>query len=366
MKNSRGITLLALIVTVIVLIILASISISAITGNNSLINQAIKSKDETGIAEEKELVEKCVAYAKAKHKYGSLTKTDLEDQLEIYTQDRTYVDPESDNPIKVTFTDSGRNYFVDVDGNVTKQRAYSDEVKASLTEGKYVTYKEQPYRVLYDVNSGYDWIELVSVYSFDKITIGKSDPTVPVEEEGYDFAGSNSQFEKARWSFNNYIKTLDTKAQEYLTDLADRSRCIGSNPVNPSLDTDTMFNDNNNHTYFREWNNKFKDKVAYSTTDETQLAKIDAKESDNYGYNLDGYFLASHTANINGTKASFSIRMSYRAGFISYVLLCQVNKYQQYTAENITKGFRPVVRLKESIKIKGGSGSIDSPYTIGL
>ena len=127
MKNSKGITLLALIVTVIVLIILASISISAITGNNSLINQAIKSKDDTGIAEEKELVEKCVAYAKAKHKYGSLTKTDLEDQLDIYAQDKTDVTQGTNNKINVEFIETQHIYIVNQDGEI-KQKSYNPNV----------------------------------------------------------------------------------------------------------------------------------------------------------------------------------------------------------------------------------------------
>ena len=118
MKNSKGITLVALVITIIVLLILASISITAISGNNSIINQAIKSKNDTEMADEKELLERCIAYARAKHKYGSLTKDDLEIQLEIYAQDRTNVDPESDNPIKVTFKETQNTYTIDQDGEI--------------------------------------------------------------------------------------------------------------------------------------------------------------------------------------------------------------------------------------------------------
>ena len=49
-KESKGITLIALVVTIIVLIILAGISISALTGSNGIIDQANNAKDDTQYA----------------------------------------------------------------------------------------------------------------------------------------------------------------------------------------------------------------------------------------------------------------------------------------------------------------------------
>ena len=53
-KNSKGITLIALIVTIIVLIILASITISTLTGNNSIINMALGAREKAEISNERE------------------------------------------------------------------------------------------------------------------------------------------------------------------------------------------------------------------------------------------------------------------------------------------------------------------------
>ena len=52
--NEKGITLIALIVTIIVLLILASVSIAMLTGENGILIQAKKAKEETKIASEKE------------------------------------------------------------------------------------------------------------------------------------------------------------------------------------------------------------------------------------------------------------------------------------------------------------------------
>ena len=40
MKNNKGITLIALVITIIVLLILAGISIAMLTGENGLLNKA--------------------------------------------------------------------------------------------------------------------------------------------------------------------------------------------------------------------------------------------------------------------------------------------------------------------------------------
>ena len=45
LKNERGITLVALVITIIVLIILATVAISFAFGNNGLVNRAEEAKD---------------------------------------------------------------------------------------------------------------------------------------------------------------------------------------------------------------------------------------------------------------------------------------------------------------------------------
>ena len=60
MKNNKGITLVALVVTIIILIILAGISINLVLGDNGIITIAKKAKENTELAkieEEKELNE---------------------------------------------------------------------------------------------------------------------------------------------------------------------------------------------------------------------------------------------------------------------------------------------------------------------
>ena len=55
MKNNKGITLIALVITIIVLLILAGVSIAMLTGENGILTQAERSKVDT---EEAELADK--------------------------------------------------------------------------------------------------------------------------------------------------------------------------------------------------------------------------------------------------------------------------------------------------------------------
>ena len=55
MKNKRGITLISLVITIIVLLILAGITISGIVGNDGILNQSQNAKTKTDLAKEQEL-----------------------------------------------------------------------------------------------------------------------------------------------------------------------------------------------------------------------------------------------------------------------------------------------------------------------
>ncbi len=91
-KNNKGITLIALVVTIIVLLILAGISISMIFGENSIIQKAIDAKQITERSEAKEQAKidilAYVADKTANHQDASL---DDEKIQEILSDNKSYV-----------------------------------------------------------------------------------------------------------------------------------------------------------------------------------------------------------------------------------------------------------------------------------
>lgn len=69
---NKGVTLIALVVTIVVLLILAGISISLLTGDNGTISQANKSKEETEISEEKAVINYAITSSIEKDKYAKI------------------------------------------------------------------------------------------------------------------------------------------------------------------------------------------------------------------------------------------------------------------------------------------------------
>ena len=119
-KKEEGITLIALVTTIVVLLILASITIGAVSGEGGLIGSANEAKEKTEIANEKEVVDRAVVEAMGKNKRGNLVRSELQDELDKITgegETEVTID-EIDYGYFVKFLDSGRIYKVSRDGDV--------------------------------------------------------------------------------------------------------------------------------------------------------------------------------------------------------------------------------------------------------
>ena len=118
LQTQKGITLLVLVITIIVLLILAGITIGALTGENGIINNTKNAKEETEIANEKEIVEKATVEAMGKNKYGNIKDDELQNALNnVAGKEKTKVSIIRKKRI-VEFVDTQRMYRVDDDGNV--------------------------------------------------------------------------------------------------------------------------------------------------------------------------------------------------------------------------------------------------------
>ena len=78
-KKEKGITIIALVVTIVILLILASISIGALTGDNGIIDQAHTAKEDTEIASWEEQIDLAIIDAEKKHRNPSLD--DVKEEL---------------------------------------------------------------------------------------------------------------------------------------------------------------------------------------------------------------------------------------------------------------------------------------------
>ncbi len=104
-ENQKGITLIVLVITIIVLLILAGVTISAITGDDGIIGNAGQAKEETEIANEKEIVEKATVQAMGNNKYGNIEESELQGELDKETDEGKTEATDVGEVIKVLFVD---------------------------------------------------------------------------------------------------------------------------------------------------------------------------------------------------------------------------------------------------------------------
>ena len=110
-------------ITIIVLLILATVSISAVIGENGVITKARKSKDNTEIGKEKEIVNLAATGAK-EDLYGTITIESLQKELNNLTNGNAEVSGEG--PFTVVFKNSGRKYTVTINGNISIQKSLAE------------------------------------------------------------------------------------------------------------------------------------------------------------------------------------------------------------------------------------------------
>ena len=134
LKERKGITLIALVITIIVLLILAGVSIAMLTGQNGILTQAqnAKTTNENKSAEEK--VKLAIMAAKSQSTDGSLELDKL--TTEVTTNYGGQVDG---TEFPVTVTIDRKSFIVDGDGNVELTGA-KPQIKNKVKVGDFVNY----------------------------------------------------------------------------------------------------------------------------------------------------------------------------------------------------------------------------------
>ena len=79
-KNARGITLIALVITIILLLILAGVTINALSGENGILKRATQAKSKTGRANALEQINLAIITARTEG-LGQVDKTVLRDEI---------------------------------------------------------------------------------------------------------------------------------------------------------------------------------------------------------------------------------------------------------------------------------------------
>ena len=139
LKESKGITLIALVITIIVLLILAGVTIATLTGDNGILKKAGDAKTQTEQAKEDENLK--IAIAGSYGTDGKLNLKDLKDNL----KNQGILTNSNEFPLEVTV--NGEKKKIDANGNIiesiqslkTKGTVFKNTTTLEDTYGNQVT-----------------------------------------------------------------------------------------------------------------------------------------------------------------------------------------------------------------------------------
>ena len=132
-KRNLGITLIALVITIVVLLILAGISLNLVLGENGIVTKAKDAREQTIIGHEKEQINLAYSACKTRENFDDLvTASELETEMKK-SNENVSVAADGDNLV-ITFEETKHQYNIGQDGNYIENVDWS-----KLEPGLYKT-----------------------------------------------------------------------------------------------------------------------------------------------------------------------------------------------------------------------------------
>ena len=192
LKNKKGITLIALVITIIILLILAGISISALT-HTGIFARANDAKTKTAMSQEDESVKMAVSSALIEGE-GELTTKNLQD---AFTKSNLNGSLTGNGPW--TYTGEYGEYDIEKNGNLTangKDESTNDEVVKVM--GNYgVTKKEKIVSLIFNNEETNTWKEVNIGQEITEIGTVKK-----MYQEGSSYYVINTKGDVYAWGLN--------------------------------------------------------------------------------------------------------------------------------------------------------------------
>ena len=396
-ETQKGITLIALVITIIVLLILAGVSIAMLTGQNGILTQAQNAKTTTENKSAEEKVKLAVMGARADD--GTLTVGKLRTEL------ANYGGTVEGNTFPVTATVDGKSFTVDDKGNVELAGEKQPVTREGIEVGDYVSYTpDTATEKTYDADKlkkgGYTSTQTVKKEDLNWRVLRKND------DGSIDLIGdatSNSVYFSGSLGYNNGVYLLNDICKElysnsthhitarsvnledmekWLTDSGKTERAsysnavkygetkeyTGSNSYTPDIYGKTE--DESANYYSEPTTNTYTPASGTATADNTLNAKqtyynIPINQT-NYG---DGakvlsssnyYWVAARYVNCGSSNARFGLRGAYSSMYGN-------NMFDSNSStSNGNYRLRPVVSLGSDVQItpSTGTNSASNKHTI--
>ena len=178
---------------------------------------------------------------------------------------------------------------------------------------------------------------------------------------GREMDGPNSDLEKfniAMNSYNNAINILNTRAESYQNEMyASDARSVGSVPNNKNAQSGYF---TSIYTYMEDYNGKLRDSDENYQMDMEKMETLGIKTLENE------YWIASNSRSQDSDfYIWFNVRKTTSEGNVTSSNLFRIYSSGSLPSYSESCGLRPVFTLKSTIKITGGSGTKEAPYTLG-
>lgn len=217
-KQNAGITLIALVITIIILLILAGVTIATLTGQNGILTQTKQAKELSEIAEEKERVALVIDDLKIeRYQNKEVDEPRFQKMVDGGFGTGKAIGTKNDPNYIITVNKTGNMYEIDDEGNIEElgnNKDLNPDQNPGILEGDGT--EENPYAInsiedlvafSYTVNSGTD------SYEGKIVTLGRS---LYFNGLFHSYANENAKYGKTE---NGYVpdETASTSIKELVT-----------------------------------------------------------------------------------------------------------------------------------------------------
>ena len=361
--KEKGITLIALVITIIVLLILAGVTIATLTGENGVLTKVSEASEETTLANEKEMIKLAYSAVKANNIQDTVTGEKLQKELDKIVGDNeaTCTDDASNNSINVVFEDSKNEYTINSNGEISYQKPIDYPTFATETTGadygKYVNYNvdydndddvSDDWRIFYNDGSHIYLISSDYVVPEAYASAVGGYRSLNLYQLGYTTTDSAIEFLS---NTENWKMLKDDTVAKYVTGATTLEMYVAS--WNQNHDEKIYLANGGNGLLIGNTENPSNTSFSFSTSPEDLYYVSTGTMPDRITNNM---WIASKMDNGNIVRGGYNI-----------------NSYESNTAGMISGnsgylycGIRPVVCLKEEVILNEGDGSLENPFIISV
>ncbi len=227
LKNARGITLIALVITIIVLLILAGVTIATLTGNNGILTRAQEAKTKTTEAEDIEKIRLAMSEAQiGENGYQELNQNSLQEALASEFEGRNVIASDNgDGTFTISCLDTLKDYTIS--GNNIEEGIDWNEAMANAVAPE--SQDEERNEGVIGIGTDGKPVDMdLWEYTFDSNTEGYALNTIEdlngtKRENGYK-GEIDTLTGKIEGTIPQYIKNVDSNSYIAVTNLYDTFR----------------------------------------------------------------------------------------------------------------------------------------------